>query len=73
MSPAPLPAARRDTKAIVRKKSALCLLRLYRKYPEIFSPEAIVEPILELLGGAWRPCGRWGRRCWVMLFPPTLS
>eukprot|EP00668_Euglena_longa_P034438 GGOE01044249.1.p1 GENE.GGOE01044249.1~~GGOE01044249.1.p1 ORF type:complete len:1043 (+),score=273.23 GGOE01044249.1:467-3130(+) len=41
----------RDTKGIVRKKSALCLLRLYRKYPEIFTPETIVEPILELLGG----------------------
>jgi len=41
----------RETKAIVRKKSALCLLRLYRKYPEILTPEAIVEPVLELLGG----------------------
>ena len=35
----------------MRKKSALCLLRLYRKYPEILTPEAIVEPVLELLGG----------------------
>lgn len=40
-----------DTKTNVRKKAALSLLRLYRKYPEILPAEAWSEKVINLLGG----------------------
>lgn len=39
-----------DTKLLVRKKAALCLLRLYRKYPEILPADAWSGRVISLLG-----------------------
>jgi AP-2 complex subunit alpha len=39
-----------DTKLLVRKKAALCLLRLYRKYPEILPADAWSSRVISLLG-----------------------
>jgi len=39
----------KSTKAPIKKKAALCLLRLYRKYPELISSEVWSERILTLL------------------------
>lgn len=41
----------RDTKTLVRKKAALTLLRLYRKYPEILPPDTWSTRVINLLGG----------------------
>jgi AP-2 complex subunit alpha len=41
----------RDTKLLVRKKAALTLLRLYRKYPEILPPDAWAGRVIALLNG----------------------
>jgi AP-2 complex subunit alpha len=40
-----------DTKLLVRKKAALTLLRLYRKYPEILPPDAWASRVIALLNG----------------------
>jgi len=40
-----------ETRNIVRKKAALTLLRLYRKYPEILPPDAWSSRVIALLGG----------------------
>eukprot|EP01027_Heterolobosea_sp_BB2_P019911 GEZU01028060.1.p1 GENE.GEZU01028060.1~~GEZU01028060.1.p1 ORF type:complete len:1005 (-),score=379.00 GEZU01028060.1:294-3308(-) len=40
-----------ETKSLVRKKAALCLLRLYRKYPEILPPDTWSERVINLLSG----------------------
>jgi AP-2 complex subunit alpha len=39
-----------DTKLLVRKKAALTLLRLYRKYPEILPAESWSNRVVSLLG-----------------------
>jgi AP-2 complex subunit alpha len=38
-----------DTKTLVRKKSALTLLRLYRKYPEVLPPDTWSLKVIGLL------------------------
>ena len=46
-----IPIYSRETKSLVRKKAALCLLRLYRKYPEILPPDSWSERVINLLSG----------------------
>lgn len=44
-----LTCACRATKATIKKKAALCLLRLFQKYPELMTPETWSERIVSLL------------------------
>jgi AP-2 complex subunit alpha len=39
-----------ETKSHVRKKAALTLLRLFRKYSDMVQPESVATPLLDLLG-----------------------
>ena len=49
-SPRPSPCSlSRASKASVRKKAALCLLRMFRKYPEIMSSDSWATRIINLL------------------------